>query len=808
MYPTILGIRLKYKVSFIVTFTTLLLLSSCNITRNVPKDKYLLDKSKITIDNKQQKNISPSDLSGYVRQKPNKKILLFRFHLRIYNMARDRVSWMSLWLRTIGEEPVILDTMLTAQTTENLQRFLVSKGYHSSRVADSIILKKKKKAEVYYTIKLGDAHVVNSVGYVVEDTIINRLVLLDSQNSLVKKGAILDMETLRSERTRIEGFLKEKGYFFFSSDFITYDADTTEGSKLVDLKLIIRNRFKRNEFGERIVLPYKKYAINDVFIYPNYDPIKHFNLQKANLLDTVYLENETFIFSKKPGIKLDVVSYSSLIKPGDIYSESAVLKTFNNLSSLRLFRMVNIYFEVDNSFKNDKPDDESFILFDDSKEQPTEKLGKVNCFIQLTPHTLQSYQTELVATNSSSDIGLEANLNFQHKNLFKGAEVFDTKLRGMLEFIKQSKETNYRTSTEFGGSVGISFPRFLSPFAGKELTTKFSPRTQLSVSYSYSDRPDYTRTVASMNFAYNWKDAKFFTYTISPVEVSMVNIFAIDPEFYSRIENTYQANSFVPQLITSSSYSIIFSNQTPKKLNSYAAIRFNVESSGNILRGLYYYTNSNSTSNTFQLLGIDFSQFVRSEINAVYNQIIDPVNSFVYRFYSGAAYPYGNSKAIPFEKKFFSGGSSGVRGWHARSLGPGTYSDVLSTYPNQSADIKIEANIEYRFKVIEMLEGALFADAGNIWAISSADERPGALFQLDKFYKQFALSTGLGIRLNLGFFVFRFDTGVKVFDPSVKITISDNPAEPPTTTPSQWIPFDRKYSSNDFVYHLGIGYPF
>jgi outer membrane protein assembly factor BamA len=470
--------------------------------------------------------------------------------------------------------------------------------------------------------------------------------------------------------------------------------------------------------------------------------------------------------------------------------------------------MVNIYFEVDNSFENDKPDDESFILFDDSNEQLAEKLGKVNCFIQLTPHTLQSYQTELVATNSSSDVGLEANLNFQHKNLFKGAEVFDTKLRGMLEFIKQSKETNYRTSTEFGGSVGISFPRFLSPFAGKELTTKFSPRTQLTASYSYSDRPDYTRTVAGMNFAYNWKDAKFFTYTISPVEVSMVNIFAIDPVFYSRIANTYQANSFVPQLITSSSYSVIFSNQTPKKLDSYAAIRFNVESSGNILRGLYYYTNSNSTDNTFQLLGIDFSQFVRSEINAVYNQIIDPSNSFAYRFYSGAAYPYGNSKAIPFEKKFFSGGSSGVRGWHARSLGPGTYSDVLSTYPNQSADIKIEANIEYRFKIVEMFEGALFADAGNIWAISSADERPGALFQLDKFYKQFALSTGLGIRLNLGFFVFRFDTGIKVFDPSIKILVSDDPALPPTKTSSQWIPFDRKYSGNDFVYHLGIGYPF
>ncbi len=786
----------------------MLLVSSCSITRNVPNDKYLLEKSKIVIDNKKQKNISTADLEGYIRQKPNKKILLFRFHLRIYNMAHDRVSWLSRWLRTIGEEPVILDTMLTTKSTENLQRYLVSKGYYSSTVVDSIHLKKKKKAEVFYKIKLGEAHVVNSVNYVVEDTVINRLVLEDSQNSIIKKGVTLDMETLRSERTRIEGYLKEKGYYFFSSEFVTFDADTTEGSKLVDLKLVIRNRFKRNEFGERFVLPYKKYAINDVFIYPNYDPIKHFNLQKANLLDTVYLENETYIFSKKPGVKLDVISYSSLIKPGNIYSESTVQKTFNNLSSLRLFRMVNIYFEVDDSFENEKPNDESFILFDDNNEQQQEKLGKVNCFIQLTPHTLQSYQTELVATNSSSDVGFETNINYQHKNIFKGAEVFDSKLRGMVEFIKQTNETSYKTSIEVGGRVGISFPRFLSPFAGKEFTTKYSPRTQLSSSYSYSDRPDYTRTVAGMNFAYNWKDAKYFTHTISPIEVSMINIFAIDPAFLSRIINTYQANSFADQLITSSSYSVIFTNQTPKKLDSYAAVRFNVESSGNILRGLYYYTNSESTDNTFQLFEIDFSQFVRSEINAIYNQILDPSNSFVYRFYSGAGYPYGNSKALPFEKKFFSGGSSGVRGWQARSLGPGTYSDPTQTYPNQSADIKIEANIEYRFNIFEMIEGALFVDAGNIWAISSADERPGALFQFDKFYKQIALSTGAGIRLNLGFFVFRFDTGIKVFDPSVKITASDDPGVPSTITSSQWIPFDRKYSRNDFVFHLGIGYPF
>jgi outer membrane protein assembly factor BamA len=793
----------------LVAPVTLLLLSSCNLTRNVPEKQYLLDKTKVTIDNKKQKNIKVSDIDGYIRQKTNKKIVMTRFHLRVYNSARNRIPRLSRWLRTIGEEPVILDTTLTSLSAKNIKWYLDSKGYFSSRVTDSTYFSQNKKAKTYYKINLGEPHRLRNINYVVEDSVVRGIVMHDTLNSILKKGTPFDMSILEGERKRIESTMKEKGYFFFSNDYVTFDADTSVGQKQVDIILRIRNRFSRNDFGERMVQEYKKYEISNVFILPNFDPIKQYNLQMAKLLDTIYTNEEIFVFSNDPGIKLQVLSQANLIKPGSIYSESLVQKTHNNLSSLRLFRMVNIYFEVDESDKDGLPVEESFIFFSDDASLKKNKIGKLNCFIQLTPHTLQSYQTELVGTNSSSDFGFESNLSYQHKNLFKGAEVFDTKLRGSLGLQKKSNKVNFKQQVELGVSTGISFPRFLSPFSGKEFLTKYSPQTHFSASYNFSDRPNYTRTIAGLNFSYNWKDAKYLTHTISPAEISMINIFAIDTAFFKRISNTYLANSYKDQLVTTTSYSLIFNNQVPKKNTSFTVIRFNFETSGNILNALNTALNRTPIDGAYQVIGISYSQFVRGDINAVYNHIVDRNNTFVYRIYAGIGFPYGNSKALPFEKKYFSGGSSGVRAWSARSLGPGTYYEKAIEYADQSADIKFEANLEYRFKVFETLEGAFFVDAGNIWAISAADERPGALFKVDQFYKQIALGTGVGVRLNLGFFIFRLDTGIKVYDPAIRITQPVNPGDPVVIDKDHWIPFDRPYSlRDDFTVHLGIGYPF
>jgi outer membrane protein assembly factor BamA len=780
-----------------------LLLPSCKITKNVPDNEYLLDNTSVELLNKDKKlGVKQSELEGFVRQKPNKRVLLFRFHLRMYNFARpNKDNAFSRLFRKIGEEPVILDTFQTLQTVNNLERYLVSKGFYDAKVLHSTETD-KKRAKVNYTVEPGLPFRIRNINYVIEDTLIRQVVLNDTVNKVLRKGTRFDMDLLREERKRIESVLKEEGYFFFSRDFINFEADTAVGNKRVDLDLTIRNRFTRNQFGDRIPEKYRKFEISNVYIYTNYDPVEFFLLEEANLLDTTLYNNQNFIYSYSPGIRYKAVSNSNLIRPGQMYSESVVQKTRNNLNALRLYRAVNIFFRPDDSAINDSIDDANFLFFNKDDEQSDTKTGKLNCYIQLTPHTLQSYQVDLVGTNTASDIGVEGNLSYQHKNIFRGAEIFDTKFRGMMQFI--STEQGLKNSVELGGSVGLNFPRFVSPFAGQEHIKWNNPRTQIATSYNYQNRPDYTRTVAGLSLAYSWRSESRFSHVLTPVEVNLINILNPTQEFLDRIRDTYLENSYKNYLVTLTNYSITYNTQSAKK-GSFTVVRYNVEVSGNLLNSAYSLWGQKAEDNTYQLFNTSFSQYVRSDVNIVFNHYIDDNNTFVYRIFAGAGLPYGNSNALPFEKKYFSGGSTGVRAWHARGLGPGSYVEFGSV-PNQTADIKLEANVEYRFRLFWMLQGALFFDAGNIWAITSADDRPGAVFFPNQFYKQIALGTGTGIRMNLGFFILRFDLGIKVYDPGIHVPPADNPT---LVIPNyHWIPFDRKYVRNDFTFHFGIGYPF
>ena len=678
-----------------------------------------------------------------------------------------------------------------------------SRGYYLSNVSDSTVLS-GKRATVHYLINPGLPYTIRNISYIIEDTTIRNLVVRDSINSLVKRNSRFDSDMLREERKRIENLLREEGYFFFSRDFINFKADTNLQNRNVELEVNILNRFTRNQFGERIPQTYKKYQINKVFVYPNFDPVNFYHLQQSNLLDTVLFKDKYFVYHNNPGIRLKTISSSSFIAPNQLYSESIVRSTRNSLSALRLYRVVNVFFNEDlSSEKNEETNGFNDILFfKEQEESDKSQLGKLNCYIQLTPHTLQSYQVDLVGTNSSSDIGVEGNINYQHKNIFRGAETMDIKLRGMMEII--AVERNIRNALEYGGSVGFGFPRLISPFFSNRLVTSYYPRTQVSASYNYQDRPQYTRTIAGLNLNYSWRGHKRFTHIFTPTEISIINIFEIDPSFASIIKNTYLEQSYVNQVVTVSGYSLIFNTQVNPREN-FSVVRFNFEVSGNILNGIYSLLGKEKADDdTYKLFNISFSQFVRSDINYIYNQIVDDKNTLVYRVYAGAGFPYGNSKALPFEKKYSSGGSIGVRGWHARGLGPGTYTEPNLVIPNQTADIKFEANIEYRFKLFWMLQGALFFDTGNIWSISKEDERPGALFELNKFYKQLAFGSGTGLRMDLGFFAIRFDVGVKVFVPSIEMA-SDNVTP---LTKAEWIPFDRPYNKSDFVLHFGIGYPF
>lgn len=763
---------------------------SCSTTRNVPDGKYLLNKSKVEIDSK---DVTPSDLNTYLKQHPNKEILGFRFHLRLYNLASPyKFTGLNKWLKTIGEEPIILDTNLVNDGAINVLQYLQSKGYYNAKIDDSIYYH-GKKADVYYSISANVPYRVRNLTYSIEDTVIQRLIKSDSVNCLISRKQLFDTDLLQNERSRIESYLRNNGYYNFSKDFVTFSADTSAGNHKVDVLLMIRNPMLVDSEGKRISTNFKRYKIKRVFIYPNYDPIVF--LSKKRELDTVILNDIQYIFPDDPGVKLSVVYNANFIRPGLMFSNDIVQRSQNNLNLLKLYKFVNISF-AENAEKSEAV---KFDLFQESQPDPDSLLyGYLDCHIQLSQHTLQSYQVELVGTNTTGSLGAEGNLNYQHKNLFRGAEVFDIKLRGLIESAQQ--KLNLNNTLEIGGSLGLSIPKFLGPFSSNDFFIRNAVKTQITASYSFQRRPDYTRTIASMTYGYSWKSSKYVTQNFNPVEINAITIPVISESFQQEIENTFLEYSYINQIVTVSSYSFVFNNQNLQKLGSYTYLRYNLELSGNALSLSFSALNRPKASDgTYQILNTSFSQFIRSDINFTYHQVVDQNNTFAYRLFLGVGYPYGNSKALPFEKKYFSGGANGIRAWQARALGPGSYYTTGETYPNRTADIKLEANLEYRFKVFWQLEGAIFFDAGNIWSLPGIDTREGTIFKFDKFYKQIALGSGLGIRVNLGFFTLRTDFGYKVYDPSVNPDAKFRP----------WVPFQQKFMwKEDVNFNFGIGYPF
>jgi len=750
--------------------------SSCGSAKYVPNEKYLLDKYTIKTDSKK---INQEELVTYVKQKPNKKILGLKFHLSVYNLSREKKdNWWNRWLRTIGEEPVIFDEYLTNKTRSQLQLYLHNKGYYNGTVSDTILYK-KKKAKVIYTLDLQEPYRINSVKYRFEDTTLMKFILADTVNSLLKTGDNFDVDVLSGERERIEKLLKDRGFYNFSKEYIFYQADSSKKLHKVDVNLVVKKYRQLNTNGNFIEIPHPKYKIGNVYIVTCFDakealanPIEY----RANL-DTLVIDGVTILYNEKQNVKPGVVISSNFILPSEYYKLSNVSQSYRNLSSLQLFRLVTIDFT--------EPENQQ-----DMQERT------IDCTIQLTPFVLQSYSIELEGTNSSGNIGGGGNLVYQHRNLFMGAENFNMRFKGALETIKENNSTAYGNMLELGAEANLSIPKFLLPFRTEQFIRKFNPKTTLRLAYNFQRRPDYVRTVANASFGYIWKGNKYLTHVINPVEINLVKIPYKSPEFINLLEGTYIYYSYQPHLVSVTNYSLTFTNQNLQKSKDFVYVKFNAEAAGNIMYSAYTLTGQEKTNGVYELFNTGFAQYVRGDIDFRHYNILNPGNSIVYRLFAGAGLPYRNSTALPFEKKYFSGGANSIRAWQVRDLGPGSYKALATTrYSNQTADIKLEANLEYRFKLFWVLEGALFVDAGNIWAINKNDDREGALFELNKFYNDIAVGTGFGTRFDFSFFIFRFDLGIKTRDPEYD-------------SGQKWIFGPRKLAREDFVLNLGIGYPF
>lgn len=770
---------MKKGILYTILLYLALSLASCSATKFVPDGSYLLDEVKIHTDNKE---IKPSDMRLYVRQNPNSKwFSTIKTQLYVYNWSgRDSTKWFNRFLRKIGDAPVIYNESDAIRSQEEIAKAVQNLGYMGASVKRTTKTK-KKKLKLFYEITSGKPYIVRTLKYDISDKKIAEYLRNDSTQSMLREGMLFDVNVLDAERQRITDYLLCNGYYKFNKDYITYTADTARNTHQVDLTLHL--------------LPYKtyvgdtpkehfQYKINKINFITDYDVLQSSALSSIEINDSLHYNGFPIYYKDKLYLRPKVLVDNLRFASGDLYDERNVQKTYTYFGRLSALKYTNIrFFETQNG---------------DSTQ--------LNCYVMLTKSKHKSISFELEGTNSAGDLGAAASVSFQHRNLFRGSETFMVKFRGAYEAISGLqpgyKNHNY---TEYGVETSINFPNFLFPFLTSDFKRRIKATTEFGLQYNYQLRPEFSRTIASASWSYKWIQKQKIQHRIDLLDISYLYLPWISSQFQEDYINKDKDNyilkyNYENRLIVRMGYNYSYNSaggtlaNNTITTNSYS-IRAGFESAGNILYGISKMINMRKNKDgEYAILGIPYAQYLKGDFDFAKNIIIDHRNSLAFHAGIGIAVPYGNAKVVPFEKRYFSGGANSVRGWSVRNLGPGSFAGD-GNFMNQSGDIKLDASIEYRTRLFWKFRGAAFIDAGNIWTIREYENQPGGVFEFDKFYKQIAVAYGLGLRLDLDFFVLRFDGGMKAINPKYKKA-------------KERYPIIHPRFSRDFAFHFAVGYPF
>ena len=773
---------MKRRITLATTIiATLLAMNGCRSTRNVPQDQYLLSSVKIVTQGKPD-DINKGTIKRYVRQLPNRRILGLRIGLGIYNLARPTPRYkFGQWLHRIGDPPVIYDAALTEQSLENIRLFLNGKGFYNCIVQDTTYKIGDRRIAVEYRVSFGTPTLIDTVRYAVQDTAAARFVHAKRHKSVLRPGERLDNTLLDAERTRVANLLRAEGFYNVSSDNIGFLADTLGQPHHAALTLRIPNPSQSSTPPSNIL---RRYRVDSLTIYPNYSP-QQFNSADSSALRTTHYHGLRIVSLGKPSLRPRVINEQLALKPDSILRSSLVERSNSNLQRLSAVQYTAFDFQ-------EKPNRDTNL----TRPSP---FHPIDGNVYLVQPKNQAYNVEVLLTTSGS-IGMEGNVSYTHRNLFRGAEKLEISFTSKIEALRKRNTASYRTILELGGQLTLELPGLLLPLSSRRFAQYTHPQTIISLAYNYQRRPDYTRTIASAGFSYSWKNNFGLSQALTPAEANVVHILNITENFAEHIRQTYLGYSYQSQIITVTSYSLGYAKTATTERPHGVAFKFNVELSGNTLYGFNKWLSKPNENGQYEIAGLPFSQYVRTDINTTYSYVMAEGQTLAMRLYGGIGVPYLNSKALPFEKRFFEGGANGVRAWNARDLGPGAYTKNQLTYPNQTGDIKLEANIEFRSHLFWKFESALFVDAGNIWILREETSRPGADFKVSSFIQQVAIGYGAGLRLNLGFFILRLDAGLRLHDPA---DASDS-----EETKGHWLPFERPYGKQDWALHFGVGYPF
>lgn len=767
--------RNKYMRKCILYLFSLLLLASCDVTKKVPEGSYLLDKVKINTDTK---GINESKLKPYLRQKPNSSVLLLgRVKLHAYNIPNNDSTWLNRQLLKFGEPPVLYSDRLTAISADQIRLQLNNKGYLNAEV-DTTVVKKDKKAKVTYEVTGNDPYLILNYKDSIQEVDTTIYKILEEKNRLkfIKEGDIFDLEVLEQARINLSNTLRNSGYYNFTKDNFYYLADTTAGTHQVDLTLSMNNPTDSTY--------HKRYKFGNVTVLNGIDPFILKDSTQHYLLDTVIYRDVKVVSERDKFLLPQAVYYNTFIRPGRLYSDRIVERTYSSLNNLGsvIQTGVNLY--------------------------PVERLDSnyIDAVISIIPGNMHFLRFGVDGTNSNGDFGIATDLTYEHKNILKGGERLRVKLNGAYEIISNDEASNIVAQSyyEYGAEVFLSIPQLLLPWLMKRLKDQPSASTEFSVGTNFQKRPEYLRQFFNISSRLQWSRANWrLTNVLEPIGVTYVRMPWVSDifqeEYLSDDSNPILKASYEEQMIVRSSYNISYSNFRLGSVNPKHPyrIRGGVEVAGYIPRllGALGATKIND-DNRKTLLGIPYAEYAKFDFDYAPTFPIDDINTLAGHIALGVAYPYGNSIVLPFEKRYFGGGANSVRGWSTRTLGPGIYNKGVPGYDfaNKTGDIKFDISMEYRRKLTNLFELAGFVDAGNIWTIKNYENQPGGYFSFKEFYKEIAASYGVGLRLNLNFLLLRLDFGMKAY----------NPAEP---VGKRWPLFKPKLK-RDLAFHFAIGYPF
>jgi outer membrane protein insertion porin family len=746
--------------------------SACSSTKHLKpgQNLYVGAEVKINPDSSvriaNQKDVRKT-LESKTRPRPNKKILGIRFKLAMYNLAGEpkKPKGFRHWMRTkLGEPPVLLSEVNLTYNNAVLESYLISQGYLQADVLGDTVVK-NKKAKAIYTANTGNRYKISSITFPKDSAGIATIINRNAGKTLLKVGDYYDLDAFKNERIRIDDDLKQAGYFYFSPDYLILQVDSTIGKNLVDIKLRVKD-----------IAPdagLKPYTINEINIYPNYSLRRDSILRKS----TPEQYKDFKIYDPRHTFKPNLFDKLVFFKKDELYNRTDHNQSLNRMVNLGAFQYVKAEFVPLDSFKN----------------------NQLDLNIYLTPLKKNSLTFSATGTSKSNNfVGSELKITQTTRNLFRGAEQLDVSASGGFE-TQVSGQAKGLNSFSFTAEGKLTFPKLIVPFFKFSNTNAYIPKTIASLSYQLLSRGSlYNLTSFKGEFGYNWKENQYKEHNLNPISINYVTSKITAKDSLRLLDSIPDLRRVLePQFIIGSNYNFTYTNQMEDTRRNNMFFYGSAETGGNLV-GLFAKKNEFGKKEIF---GTSLTQYIRLE--ADFRDYFKITRNVIWanRINFGYGYAYGNSTSLPYVRQFFAGGSNDIRAFPARSLGPGSYRvQNVGAYADQSGDVKAMVNTELRFKLVSVLHGALFADAGNVWLRREDPDKPGSGFKFNKAFSEMAVGTGVGLRVDATIFVIRLDVAFPIRKPYLA------PGE-------RWVldqvDFGSKtWRKENLVYNIGIGYPF